>query len=132
MAAVWDQDTNEAYILLDGQKVGTQAQASGSHLRDNSHTVYDIGLKRDGSRTLRGYLRDLMIIGKALNEEELANITSILKLLSCITITLSTTPLNCRARGGGGGGGGVGGWGVWGAGPPTFWEKNNNNGFRYF
>ena len=93
MAAAWDQDTNEVYILLDGQKVGTQNQASGSYLGNNSHTVYDIGLKRDGSWTLRGYLRDLMIIGKALTEEELANITSNLKLLSWITITLSMTPL---------------------------------------
>lgn len=75
MAAAWDRNESEAYIFLNGQKVGTEAQASGSHLRDNSHTVYDIGLKRDTGLTLRGYLRDLMIIGKALNEGELANIT---------------------------------------------------------
>ena len=48
---------------------------SDSYLRDNSHSVYDIGLKRDGGVTLRGYLRDLIIIGKALTGEELTNIT---------------------------------------------------------
>ena len=77
MAAVWDRNANEAYLFLDGQKVGTEAQASGSYLRDNSHTVYDIGLKRDSTDTLRGYLRDLIIFGKALTEEELVNITGI-------------------------------------------------------
>ena len=89
MAAAWDQDTNEAYLVLDGQKVGMQAQASGSYLRNNPNTVHDIGLKRDNGKTLRGYLKDLMIIGKALTQEELANVTGILKLLSSIIITLS-------------------------------------------
>ena len=89
MAAAWDQDTNEAYLVLDGQKVGTQAQANGSFLRDNSNRVYDIGLKRDTGETLRGYLKDLIIIGKALTQEELANVTGNLKLLWSITITLS-------------------------------------------
>ena len=89
MAAAWDQDTNEAYIVLDGQKAGTQAQVSGSFLKDNSKTVYDIGLKRDSGITLRGCLKDLMIIGKALTQEELANVTGNLKLLSSVIITLS-------------------------------------------
>ena len=89
MAAAWNQDTNEAYLVVDGQKVGTQAQANGSFLRANSNTVYDIGLKRDTEKTLRGYLTDLMIIGKALTQEQLANVTGNLKLLSLIAITLS-------------------------------------------
>ena len=75
MAAVWDRNANQAYILLDGQKVGTQAQESGSYLRDNSRKVFDIGLKRDAGNTFKGYLRDLMIIGTAVTSEELGNIT---------------------------------------------------------
>ena len=75
MAAAWDRNASEAYVFLNGQRVGTQAQASGTYLKDNNHTVYDIGLKRDHRVTLKGYLRDLMVIGKAMNEEELANIT---------------------------------------------------------
>ena len=89
MAAAWDQNANEAYIFLDGQKVGTEAQTSGSHLKANSHTVYDIGLKRDSGDTLRGYVRDLMIIEKALSEEELVNITGeyeIAEKQSCLTL----------------------------------------------
>ncbi|KAJ7363155.1 hypothetical protein OS493_011433 [Desmophyllum pertusum] len=75
VAAVWDRDANEARLFLDAQKVGTQPMQSDWYLRDNSHAVYDIGLKRDGNKTLRGYLRDLMIIGGALTGEELTNIT---------------------------------------------------------
>ena len=75
MAVTLDRSASQAYIFLDGQKVGTEAQPTGSYLRNTSHTVYDIGLKRDSLQTLRGYLRDLMIIGKALSERELADIT---------------------------------------------------------
>ncbi|KAJ7363152.1 hypothetical protein OS493_011430 [Desmophyllum pertusum] len=75
VAAVWDRDANEARLFLDAQKVGTQPMQSDSYLRNNSHAVYDIGLKRDTDHTLRGYLRDLMIIGGALTGEELTNIT---------------------------------------------------------
>ncbi|KAJ7351702.1 hypothetical protein OS493_035962 [Desmophyllum pertusum] len=74
-AAVWDRNANEARLFLDGQKVGTKPVESDWYLRDNSHSVYDIGLKRVGGVTLRGYLRDLMIIGRALTGEELTNIT---------------------------------------------------------
>ena len=92
MAAVWDRGANEAYLFLDGQKVGTEAQLNGSYLRDNSHTVYDIGLKRDGGQTLKGYIKDLMIIGSALNEEQLGNITGESKLF--VSIYLRTYDRN--------------------------------------
>lgn len=75
VAAAWDQLTNEATLFLDGRKVGSQAQSSGSYLKDNSNTLYDIGLKRDTGDTLRGFLRDLIIIGKALSEKEIATLS---------------------------------------------------------
>ncbi|KAJ7363158.1 C-type lectin domain 19 member A [Desmophyllum pertusum] len=75
VAAVWDRNVNETRLFLDAQKVGAEPVQSDSYLRDNSHAVYDIGLKRDTNETLRGYLRDLMIIGRALSDEELTNIT---------------------------------------------------------
>ncbi|KAL9950355.1 hypothetical protein ACROYT_G042842 [Oculina patagonica] len=76
VAAVKDSNVNEAYLFLDGEKVGTQAVPSGSY-PDKSYqfSVYDIGLKRDNMNALRGYLRDLMVVGKALTGEELTNIT---------------------------------------------------------
>ena len=101
MAAAWDQIANEAYVFLNGQKVGTEAQESGSYLRDNSHTVYDIGLKRDGGETLKGYLRDLMIIGKAVTEEELVNITGKHCIQACVRNTSGSqnrTPAKCTVN----------------------------------
>lgn len=44
-------------------------------MRNNSHSSYDIGLKRDETKCMRGYIRDLMIIGRAVTVEEIANIT---------------------------------------------------------
>ena len=38
------------------------------------YSFYDIGLKRDAYHSLRGYLRDLMIIRRALTGEELTSI----------------------------------------------------------
>ncbi|XP_078354358.1 C-type mannose receptor 2-like isoform X1 [Oculina patagonica] len=72
-AAVWDRNANKAYLFLDGKKVGTQAVASDIYFRDDSYSFYDIGLKRDGNDSLRGYLRDLMIIRRALTGEELTS-----------------------------------------------------------
>ena len=80
-AVVLDRNGNEARLLLDGQKVGTYPVQSDWYLRDNSHSVYDIGLKRDDGKAFRGYLRDLMIIGNALTGEELTNITGESKYL---------------------------------------------------
>ena len=42
-------------------------------LMKNNHTVYDIGMKRDGGSalTFKGFLKELMIFNRALNEEEL-------------------------------------------------------------
>ena len=37
--------------------------------------TYDIGLKRDNGGRLRGNLKNLTIIGRALNAEEIANIS---------------------------------------------------------
>ena len=75
VAAVWDSNANETHLFLNGEKVGTQAVSSGSYPRTNSHSVYDIGLKRDTGQTLKGHLRDLMIVGRALTGEELTKFT---------------------------------------------------------
>ena len=79
-------------MFLDGEKVGTEALPSGSYPnKTNQLSTYDIGLKRDNSAAIRGYLRDLMVVGRALIGEELINITgkskylfSLFSLISCI------------------------------------------------
>ena len=62
-------------MFLDGEKIGTEALTSGTYPSENSHSVYHIGLKRDDGNTLRGYIRDLMVLGRALTGEELNNVT---------------------------------------------------------
>ena len=62
-------------MFLDGEKIGTEALTSDTYPRANSHSVYDIGLKRDDGNAMRGYIRDLMVVGRALTGEELNNIT---------------------------------------------------------
>ena len=37
----------------------------------NSHTVYDIGLKRDTSSKFKGHIKDLAVFGKALSPDEI-------------------------------------------------------------
>ena len=76
-AAIWDQNENTAHLYLNGQEVGLQRVPSDTYLKESSQPRYDIGLKRDGSDTLKGYLRNLIIIGRALTYEELDNTTGI-------------------------------------------------------
>lgn len=73
VAAVWDANLNKAHLFLDSERFGSESLTSGSYPRDNSHSVYDIGLKCDAGISLKGHLRDLMVIGRAVTREELLN-----------------------------------------------------------
>ena len=70
---MWDANLNKAHLFLDSERFGSESLTSGSYPRDNSHSVYDIGLKRDAGISLKGHLRDLMVIGRAVTREELLN-----------------------------------------------------------
>lgn len=75
VAAVWDGNASKVHLFLNGERYGSQAVPSGSYPKKNSHSVYDIGLKRDDGKTLKGYVRDLMIVRRALTGEELTDST---------------------------------------------------------
>ena len=99
VAAVWDSNASEAQLFLDGEKVGTQAQSSGSNPVKSFRSVYDIGIMRISGQVLRGYLRDLMIVGRALTGEELTNITGKSKCLALELFSLiPSTPLHIYAN----------------------------------
>ena len=70
---MWDANLNKAHLFLDSERFGSESLTSGSYPRDNSHSVYDIGLKRDAGISTKGHLRDLMVIGRAVTREELLN-----------------------------------------------------------
>lgn len=73
-AAVWDRDAHKAYLFLDGQEVGSQSVLSDAVPKDyDPSNIFDIGRKANTGKTLRGYLRDLMIIGSALTGEQIIN-----------------------------------------------------------
>ena len=71
---VWKRSTKEVLLFLDGQEVGSQSGVPTTvQFRDDFPPFYDIGQKRDiTNNSLKGYLRDLMIIEKELTGEELA------------------------------------------------------------
>lgn len=83
VAAVWDRNLNKAHLFLDSERFGSESLTSGSYPRDNSHSVYDIGLKRDTGISLKGHLRDLMVIGRAVTGEELLNMAGKSNVSSC-------------------------------------------------
>nr|XP_058956115.1 secretory phospholipase A2 receptor-like [Pocillopora verrucosa] len=71
-AAVWDRDKHMAYLFLNGQKIASQSVSSDAAPKDyNPFKEFDIGRKRNSGATLKGYLRDLMIIGSALTGEQI-------------------------------------------------------------
>ena len=71
---VWKRSTKEVLLFLDGQEVGSQSGVPTTiQFRDDFPPFYDIGQKRDIiNSSLKGYLRDLMIIERELTGEELA------------------------------------------------------------
>ena len=83
VAAVWDGNLNKAHLFLDSERFGSQDLTSGSYPRNNSHAAYDIGLKRDSGDVLKGHLRDLMVIGRAITGEELLNMAGKSNVSSC-------------------------------------------------
>nr|XP_058956122.1 collectin-46-like [Pocillopora verrucosa] len=61
-----------AYLFLNGQKIASQSVSSDAAPKDyNPFKEFDIGRKRNSGPTLKGYLRDLMIIGSALTGEQI-------------------------------------------------------------
>lgn len=80
MALTWSREGRTAKLYQNGTETGTECikdQAKDIDLNPNDHTVYDIGLKRDHPRknvTFHGYLRDLIVINRAITSEEVKDI----------------------------------------------------------
>ena len=76
VAFVWDREARKGRTYINGVLTGEQPASNGSSydLVSNNHTVYDIGLKRESNILFQGYLRDLMIIKRALAANEVRDI----------------------------------------------------------
>ena len=75
----WSRENRTGELFSNGTQIGTEAvkdHHSTIDLKPNDHAVFDIGLKRDSKekKTLHGYLRDLMVITRAISDEEVKNI----------------------------------------------------------
>ena len=77
VAFTWSRENREGKLYIDGDETGRGTATSGTlDLNPTGHTVFDIGLKRDnmGKITFHGYLRDLMVIDRALSGDELKRV----------------------------------------------------------
>ena len=72
VAAVWNRDERRIYLYLNGQEVGRSNKVN-TIPKNFPATTCDIGLKRNGNVTTRGYSKTLMIVGAALTGEEIIN-----------------------------------------------------------
>ena len=73
VAVNWNRDTLTSETFLNGKRVNSMnAKSNDIDLMRNNHAVYDIGLKRDSgsASTFKGFLKELVIFGRALNKDE--------------------------------------------------------------
>ena len=81
VAFTWSRDRKEGILYIDGIRTDSTSVYNGAlDLIENDHTVFDIGLKRDSINkpTFDGYMRDLLVVDKALSGDEVKNMKDIL------------------------------------------------------
>ena len=78
VAFVWDREVLKGRSYINGVMTYEQPASAdngyGYDLVSSNHAVNDIGLKRDSKHSFFGYLRDLMIIKRALAANEVHDI----------------------------------------------------------
>ena len=80
VAVNWNRDTLTSETFLNGKRVySTNVKSDDIDLMRNNHPVYDIGLKRDSgtASTFKGFLKELVIFGRALKEDEVSALKGI-------------------------------------------------------
>ena len=81
VAFTWSRERKEGILYIDGIIKGSERVFNGPlDLIENDHTVFDIGLKRDSisKPTFDGYMRDLLVVDKALSGDEVKYMKDIL------------------------------------------------------
>nr|XP_058961573.1 uncharacterized protein LOC131788501 [Pocillopora verrucosa] len=81
VAFTWSRDRKEGILYIDGIGKDSKRVSHGPlDLIENNHTVFDIGLKRDNMKipTFDGYMRDLLVVDKALSGDEVKYMKDIL------------------------------------------------------
>ena len=81
MAFTWSRYRKEGILYIDGIIGGREKVFNGPlDLTKNNHTVFEIGLQRDtmDRPTFDGYMRDLLVVDKALSGDEVKYMKDIL------------------------------------------------------
>jgi len=61
-------------IFIDGKEAASKAANAGLsnyEIMSNSHTYYQVGLKKDSSETFYGFVRDIMVFKRLLTANEI-------------------------------------------------------------
>ena len=74
VAVTWSQVSRIAKIFIDGIQSGSKDANSGLssyEIMSNSHTYYQVGIKKDSSETFYGFVRDLKVFKRLLTADEI-------------------------------------------------------------
>ena len=83
---VWDRSIRIGKLYLNGAHAGEKQSAyTGQDIDLNltNHTTYELGLKKDSMKKIRGSLRDLMVFLRPLTTREASTLYSKLCILYC-------------------------------------------------
>ena len=74
VAATWSQVNRIAKIFIDGIETASKSANAGLssyEIMSNSHTYYQVGVKKDSSETFYGFVRDLKVFKRLLTANEI-------------------------------------------------------------
>ena len=84
MVFVWDRSTRIGKLYLNGAYAGKkQYTGNDIDLNPTYHTTYELGLKKDSMKKIRGSLRDLMVFLRPLTTRETSTLYSKFCILYC-------------------------------------------------
>lgn len=74
MAVTWSQGSRIAKIFINGLEAASKSANAGLssyEIMSNSHQYYQVGSKKDSSETFYGFVRDVKVFKRLLNDNEI-------------------------------------------------------------
>ena len=74
MAVTWSQASRISKIFINGSEVASKSANTGLsnyEIMSNSHQHYQVGSKKDSPETFYGFVRDLKVFKRLLNDNEI-------------------------------------------------------------
>ena len=74
VAVTWSQVSRIAKIFIDGIEAGSKSANAGLssyEIMSNSHTYYQVGIRKDSSETFYGFVRDVKVFKRLLTANEI-------------------------------------------------------------